>query len=103
MNGSNGNPGSGSASYPMNLRFKMAMGIIIAAILCLAGCGAFGEAHNYNAPPPYKNYVLHWVRLESPGNYHTIIFACHNADGIYLDQSDNNSVTVTANDPNCRA
>ena len=74
--------------------------IIIAAAI-LAGCGSYGESHNYNAPPPYANITGNWVRIESSGNYHTIIRACVGKDGIYLTQADNNSVTVVPGDPDC--
>jgi hypothetical protein len=77
------------------------MTVISAAVVPLAACGSFGESHNYNSPAPKSNIVGQWVRLESPGNYHTIIRACFGKDGVYLDQSDNNSVTVVPNDPDC--
>jgi len=74
-----------------------------ASALALAGCGSFGESHNYNAPPPVSNIKAQWVRIESPGNYHTIIRTCVGHDGLYLTQADNNSVTVVPNDPDCGA
>lgn len=73
----------------------------VLVIVGLAGCGAFGESHNYNAAAPYANVKLKWVRLESPGNYHTIIHACYRGNGLYLTQADNNSITVVPNDPIC--
>jgi hypothetical protein len=72
-----------------------------ASTAVLTSCGSYGESHNYNALPPYANIQARWVRIESPGNYHTIIRACVGKDGIYLTQADNNSVTVVPNDPDC--
>lgn len=69
----------------------------------LTGCGAYGEAHNYNAAPPASNIAPTWTRIESPYHYHTIIRACVSGDGIYIDLADNNSVTVVPADPVCRS
>ena len=90
------------------MRRIIASGLGSAGIACLilgilAGCGSFGESHNYNAPPPVGNIQAQWVRIESPGNYHTIIRACVGGDGIYLTQADNNSVTVVPGDLACSA
>lgn len=85
----------------MSIKRLLATLAAIAGALTLASCGSFGESHNYNSPPPYANIQARWVRIESPGNYHTIIRACVGKDGIYLTQADNNSVTVIPNDPDC--
>ena len=81
-------------------RTIVAISAVIAA-LALAGCGSYGESHNHNAPAPNFDIHAQWVRIQTPGNYHTIIRACVGKDGVYIDQSDNNSVTVTTNDPDC--
>jgi hypothetical protein len=85
--------------HQMALAAIMTFGLIV----FLAGCGGYGESHDYNASAPRTNIPLRWERLESPGNYHTIIHACFGGDGIYLTQADNNSVTVVPNDPMCIA
>jgi hypothetical protein len=74
---------------------------IILVMVGLAGCGTYGESHNYNAPAPYRTVNLRWERLESPGNYHTVIHTCFGKNGLYLTQADNNSITVIPNDPMC--
>lgn len=76
----------------------------VTAAAVLAGataCGSYGESHNHNAQPPAYDIHARWVRIQSPGNYHTIIRSCVGKDGIYLTQADNNSVTVVPNDPDC--
>ncbi len=76
----------------------------IALSLVLTACGSFGEAHNHNAPPMPTNtdIQLNWRRIDTPGNYHTVIHACFGKDGLYLTQADNNSITVVPEDPNCQ-
>lgn len=84
----------------MQLR-RLALIGATALTIILAGCGNYGESHSHNAPPPKGDVYAQWERIQSPGNYHTIIWTCMGKDGIYIDQADNNSVTVTTNDPNC--
>jgi hypothetical protein len=68
----------------------------------LAACGAYGESHNHNAPAPTQpDIVASWVRIQSPGNYHTVIRACVGHDGMYLTQNDGTTVVVVPHDPNC--
>lgn len=73
----------------------------LACIVPLAGCGAYNEAHNHNAPAPGYDIRAHWVRVQSPGNYSTVIRSCVGHDGIYLTQSDYTGIFVLANDPVC--
>lgn len=72
-----------------------------AAVVLLAGCGSYSEAHSYNAPAPSSNITPTWVRIESPYHYNTIIRACVGRDGVYEDLANDNSVTVVPNDPDC--
>ncbi len=85
----------------MTRRKKLAAAGAAALVLGITACGSYGESHDHNAPPPAYDIRATWVRIQSPGNYHTIIFTCVLRDGIYIDQADSNSVTATANDPNC--
>lgn len=75
--------------------------LIIALLLTLVSCGAFNEANNYKTPDPSNNAKLHWVRLDTPSNYETIIYACLGTDAIFIGQS--SGMTVSTYDPNCGA
>ncbi len=98
--------GSGGGKPPRGLR-RTTPGCLVllllplVLLLALAGCGSYGEAHNHNAPAIKTDVQLNWERLDSPGNYHTIIHACFGVNGLYLTQADNNSATVIPNDPMC--
>ncbi len=79
----------------------VATAAMLGGLLLAGGCGSYSESHDHNAPPPTNDVQLTWERLDSPGNYHTIIHACFGKDGLYLTQADNNSATVVPNDPQC--
>lgn len=72
-----------------------------AAVLALAGCGAFNEANSYKTPDPANNAQAHWVRLDTPSNYETVIWACLGQDAVFIGQS--SGLTVSTYDPNCGA
>lgn len=67
----------------------------------LAGCGAFNEANNYKTPDPSNNAKAHWIRLDTPSNYETIIYTCIGQDAVFIGQS--SGMTVSTYDPNCGA
>jgi len=75
--------------------------VVAAATLTLTACGSYGESHTHNAPAPAYDIHAQWVRVQSPGNYATIIRACVGKDGIYENTDGQNSVTVVPNDPDC--
>jgi hypothetical protein len=87
----------------MRARPLLAAAVAAVALPLLAGCGAYSEAHDYNAPSPSANIIPAWVRIEDPYHYNAIIRACVGKDGIYIDLANDNSVTVAANDPDCAA
>lgn len=80
----------------------VAAGLVTLALSPLAACGAYGESHNHNAAPPSAPDIApSWVRIQSPGNYHTVIRSCVGHDGMYLTQNDGTTVVVVPHDPNC--
>ena len=85
----------------INRKVIAGIAVAVSTAVSTAACGSYGESHDHNAAPPAYDIRPTWVRIDSPGNYHTIIFACHGKDGIYLTIADNNSATVVANDPEC--
>ena len=85
----------------MRTKSLLAMATVVAALPLLAGCGAYSEAHDYNAPAPTRNIVPTWVRIEDPYHYNAIIRTCVGKDGIYIDLANDNSVTVATDDPDC--
>lgn len=74
---------------------------VVILVAALAGCGARIEANAYNLPDPTRNVRLHWVRIDSPSNYPTIVHACWKGEGYYVDQDAANSVEVQPGDPTC--
>ena len=77
------------------------IGAGVALALSLSACGAYGEAHNYNAPAPGTNIVPDWTRIETPYHYSTIIHTCYGKDGLYDTLANDSSVEVIPNDPTC--
>ena len=87
----------------MNLARKIAAVVIAGGIgLSAAACGSYSESHDHNAPAPVRDVKPMWLRIDTPGLYHTLIFGCVGSDGVYENQADNNSVMVVGNDPNCK-
>lgn len=82
-------------------RRLLAVSVAAAAVLPLAACGGYDEAHSYNAPAPAVNVTPAWTRIESPYHYNGIIRACVDGDGVYEDLANDNSVTVVPRDPAC--
>lgn len=78
----------------------LAIVVIIIAII-LGGCAAWQSSHNYNAPPPQRQMIPQWTRIEDPGNFPSIIRACVNGDGIYIAQDGANGPEVIPGDPAC--
>lgn len=74
---------------------------VIAAAPLLAGCGAYAAAHDFNAPTPARIIPGNWARIETPGNFPSVVFECLGKDGIYQTQDQYSSVQVIAGDPNC--
>jgi hypothetical protein len=87
-------------AMPKNKKILLAAAVA-AAMLPLAGCGSYSEAHNYNAPAPSANVTPAWTRIETPYHYNGIIRACVGVDGVYEDLANDNSVTVVPSDPAC--
>lgn len=86
------------------LRHPVVVGSFSASMLMLAltACGqSYANAHDYNAPTPAKTIVLNWTRLESPGSFPSIIWACFHGSGVYQNQDAGNTTTVLPHDPNC--
>lgn len=83
---------------------KLMVAALVAMLACaLAACSSWNAAHNHNAPTPAQDVRLHWVWLESPGSFDTIIFACHGNVGLYETQDSNLPFRAIANDSNCRS
>ena len=74
------------------------------AAALIAGCGSFDASHDYNAPTPVKTWrpAGGWVRIETPGNFPSAVFACHGTDGVYVAMDNSSSDFVVREDPNCR-
>ncbi len=76
--------------------------IAAAAVLALlTGCSAYDAAHNHNAPTPTKEIGGQWTRIDTPGNFPSVVFRCVGRDGIYEAMDSPTSVEVVANDPRC--
>lgn len=74
----------------------------VLAVSLLAGCGAQREANGYNLSDSVRNVgTLTWVRVDSPSNYPTIMHACWDGLGLYIDQDATNSVRSQYPDPTC--
>lgn len=86
----------------MRKRIAVIAGLVLATVLALGGCGAYGEAHNFNAPAPSHNVVPGWTRIETPYHYSTIIHTCYGPDGVYDTLANDSSVEVVPDDPACK-
>lgn len=75
--------------------------LAIAALVGVAGCSDWSSSHDYNAPAPTHVIIPVWTRVEDPGNFPSILRACVDGDGIYIDQGDTSSPNVQPHDPAC--
>lgn len=82
------------------MKYKIAALMATVAVV-LAGCGGFSEANNYKTPDPKNNSTAHWIRIDTPSNYETVIWACVGQDAVFIGQS--SGLTVSTYDPNCGA
>lgn len=76
--------------------------IAAAAAIPLAGCSAYSAAHDYNAPTPSRVIPGDWTRIETPGNFPSVVWECVGRDGIYVNMDTASSAWVVADDPNCK-
>jgi hypothetical protein len=91
-----------SETKGITMNRKIATVIAAAASLpLLAGCGAYAASHDYNAPTPAKIFPGDWTRIETPGNFPSMVFECHGRDGVYDNQDSSSSPFVVPNDPEC--
>lgn len=74
---------------------------IVASAIALAGCSAYDAAHNFNAPTPGQVVTGNWTRIETPGNFPSVVFECVGRDGVYQSMDAASSVEVVPDDPNC--
>lgn len=85
----------------MNRKLALAAAAALVAIPVLAGCGSYNAAHDYNAPTPSKIFPGDWTRIETPGNFPSLVFECHGTDGVYVAMDASSSAFVVRDDPNC--
>ncbi len=78
-----------------------AIAAVSGALVALGGCSAFRASHEFNAPTPTKIFPGHWTRIETPGNFPSLIFECHGTDGVYAAMDNSSSAFVVREDPNC--
>lgn len=86
------------------MRFPRKPAVVVlaaAAVLPLAGCGSYEAAHDFNAPTPARIFPGHWTRIETPGNFPSLVFECHGSDGVYAAMDNASSAFVVRDDPNC--
>jgi hypothetical protein len=74
-----------------------------ATALALTSCSAYDAAHNHNAPTPVRDWrpPQGWLRIDTPGNFPSAVFACHGKDGIYASMDNSSTVIAVPNDPEC--
>jgi len=80
---------------------KIVITAAVAAVLPLAGCSAYDASHNHNAPTPVKDIRGGWTRIDTPGNFPSVVWRCIGHDGVYVTMDNSSSVEVETSDPNC--
>jgi hypothetical protein len=80
-------------------RKSLAVAALSAVAVSLTACGSYEDNHDYNAPAPQAYVTPSWVRVETPGNWTSLIRACVGGDGIYVNKD--NYTTVVPHDPAC--
>ena len=85
----------------MNRKIVLAASAVLSLPL-LAGCSDYSAAHDYNAPTPAHVIRGNWTRIETPGNFPSMVWECVGPDGVYDNQDSSSSPFVLANDPRCK-
>ena len=77
-----------------------AAAVILTALL--AGCGSYAAANDYNLPNQMAVERGHATRIETPGNFPSVVRVCErNGTGIYVAQDQGSAVTVVHHDSDC--
>ena len=83
----------------------MTRGLVAAgaiAALALTGCGSYAAAHDHNLPTPAREFRGVPVRIDTPGNFPSVVLVCREGDGVYVAQDTGSSPFVVRADPACR-
>ncbi|MDQ2875841.1 MAG: hypothetical protein M3Y33_14050 [Actinomycetota bacterium] len=74
-----------------------------ASLPLLAGCSAYSAAHNYNLPTPARIERGTATRIETPGNFPSVVRVCEtDGTGVYVAMDASSSPWVLARDPGCK-
>lgn len=89
----------------MTGRGVMAVAAAAATLVLLSGCGSYAAAHDFNAPTPARTWQPQggWIRIETPGNFPSAVFACRGRDGLYASMDSSSTVIAVPDDPECKA